>query len=710
MGTTARNRQIRWLRENVFYLLIISFLLSGGFNVFSQSSGVANFSIIPRAGAEVPLGPTTESGDEVYNVGFSSGFIADYSIPSSSFLSLSGGLFYHSFPTTAEDNLSVITIGVGPGFRFSLFPFMDIRSGLNGGIYVGMREEDSGMNPYIDADTALEFALSPGFHLNIGASYTYYFTSYNNSITSLYNGFGIHTGATIALGSGSRRSKVEFREIRFDPVFPVFYTYYDTNPLGNAVIKNNEDTTISDVKVSFFVKRYMDKPKLCAQIDSLKPGEEAQAPLYALFTDEVMEITESTMATAEIIVEYTTAGEDRNGEASESMRLLDRNAMTWDDDRKAASFITAKDPMVLEFAKNVAGAIREEETPAVNYNFRNALALFESLSRYGVTYVIDPKTPYESFSTNKFATDYLQFPQQTLIYKAGDCDDLSILYASMLEAIGIETAFITVPGHIFMAFSLNLSPVEAERIFQYEDDLIFKDDSTWVPVEITLLDTDFLNAWRTGASEWREAVQSGEARLYPIHEAWEVYKPTGIKSSTSTISIPTVQEIRTVYSTQLDKFINMEIQTRVAALEKAIRQNNNNSKYINRLGTLYARFGMYDKAEAEFRQVTRGSRPYIPALINMGNICYLKGDLEGAKQHFQQAVARDSESAAAYIGLAKVNYETGQHEEVKKYCAKVEELNPDYMDKISYLIGREAAGTARASSAAQKEAVLWEEE
>jgi len=710
MSTSIRRWPERALRKAIVLITCVFVLLFSVDNAFSQSSGSAGFDLLPRAGAEIPFGPVTDSGDDVYSVGFSTGVLADYHLPSSSKLSLAGSLFYHSFPTAADDRLSVVTLGAGPGIRFNPLPFMDIRSGITAGIYLGMREDDVGLNPYADADTSLEFSLSPGFHLNIGANYTYYFTSYEGSVTDLYNGMGLHAGATIALGAGSRRSRVEFREIRFDPVFPVFYTYYDNHPLGNAVIRNGEDTTITDVRVSFFVKRYMDKPKLCTLIDSLKPGEEAQAPLYALFTDDVMNITEATMATAEIIVEYNLKGDEKDGETSESMRLLDRNAMTWDDDRKAASFITAKDPMVLQFSKNVAGAIREEDRMAVNYNFRNALALFEALSLYGISYVIDPKTPYESFSANKFATDYLQFPQQSLIYKAGDCDDLSILYASLLEAVGIETAFITVPGHIFTAFSLGVPPSEAKRIFQYEDELIFQDENTWIPVEITLLGTDFLNAWRTGAQEWREAEKTAEARLYPIHEAWKLYKPTGIKAAGSSIAIPEEAEILDIYTVQLDQFIRREIQTRIAALEDSIRRSGNDPKYINKLGTLYARFGMHDEAESQFRQITKGSRPYVPALINLGNICYLRDDLDGAMDYFQKAADRDAKSAAAYIGLAKINYELGQHAEVEQYCAKAEQINPAYLDKFSYLINRKISGSARASSALYKEVLPWEDE
>ena len=34
-----------------------------------------------------------------------------------------------------------------------------------------------------------------------------------------------------------------------------------------------------------------------------------------------------------------------------TIQMYDRNTMTWDDDRKAASFVTAKDPVILRFAK-----------------------------------------------------------------------------------------------------------------------------------------------------------------------------------------------------------------------------------------------------------------------------------------------------------------------------------------------------------------------
>ena len=56
---------------------------------------------------------------------------------------------------------------------------------------------------------------------------------------------------------------------------------------------------------------------------------------------------------------------------------------------------------------------------------------------------------------DKNAVDFLQFPRQTLVYGAGDCDDISILYNSLLESVGIRTAFITIPGHKLVEWQIS---------------------------------------------------------------------------------------------------------------------------------------------------------------------------------------------------------------------------------------------------------------
>jgi len=225
-----------------------------------------------------------------------------------------------------------------------------------------------------------------------------------------------------------------------------------------------------------------------------RPGAANSCTSLALFADRILTITEGTKASADVIIQYNYMGTDLTKTETATIQMYDRNAMTWDDNRKVASFVTAKDPVVLRFAKNIAGETRNSGSNAINTNFRIGMGLFQALDLYGINYVVDPKTPYEDFSKNKYSLDYLQFPSQTLTYKAGDCDDLSILYTALLKSVGIEAAFITIPGHIYAAVSLNMDPEEAKHTFNSSNDLIFRNENTWLPVEITMIHEGFLKS------------------------------------------------------------------------------------------------------------------------------------------------------------------------------------------------------------------------
>lgn len=173
-------------------------------------------------------------------------------------------------------------------------------------------------------------------------------------------------------------------------MFPVFHNYYDDNPVGRVVIGNQE--------------------KVRRKIDERGAGQTAEIELYALFTDKVLGITEGTKAPAEITLQYRLRDEWYRLTPIETVRMYDRNAMTWDDDRKAAAFVTARGPAVMSFAKN-ATAAAETKTTRLHANLGKALSIHETLGLYGLRYAVDPKTPYTEFSRAKDQVDFLQFPR-----------------------------------------------------------------------------------------------------------------------------------------------------------------------------------------------------------------------------------------------------------------------------------------------------------
>ena len=124
-----------------------------------------------------------------------------------------------------------------------------------------------------------------------------------------------------------------------------------------------------------------------------------------------------TKAAGEIQVEYFYLGQRQFKTFPVTLTIQNRNAMTWDDDRKAGAFVTAKDPLVLGFSKNIAAMVRSDRSQgAISTEFRTALGLFQALGAYGIGYAIDPNTPFTELSTQEQAVDFLQFPSQTLSY------------------------------------------------------------------------------------------------------------------------------------------------------------------------------------------------------------------------------------------------------------------------------------------------------
>lgn len=308
--------------------------------------------------------------------------------------------------------------------------------------------------------------------------------------------------------------------------------------------------------------------------------------------------------------------------------MFNRNALTWDDDRKACAFVTSKDPGVLGFAKQVDSLVKGKGGQAVSPTLLAGIGVHEALRLYGIQYASDPKTPYTELSQKKQEADFLAFPRETFLYRSGDCDDLSILYASLFESLGIETAFITVPGHIFMAFCLGMDPSEAKSTFSRVEDLIFQNGKTWIPIEVTARSEGFLLAWQEGAKEWREFDSRQQAGFLPIRDGWQSYEPVGLPG-TQLLSLPADDKVVDAFTKETTRFIEREIYPRVAAIQAEIKSTNESPKAVNKLGVLYARYGQYDTAERELLRAIRGDE-YMPALLNLGNIYYLKGDAENA--------------------------------------------------------------------------------
>lgn len=633
-------------------------------------------------------------------------------------------LRYASLPTAAGESLSLISLQGGGGLDVSITDSIEAHATLLSGAFAGVFSSRTIYMPVVSARAGISARLTPSITLSLSGGYEYYvdlinFERYENPesnitgalVQPLAEGIGVNLAAVVTLGApnaGPRTPRIEIEPPRFDRVFPVFYRYYDENPLGSVRIRNGERERISNVRVSVLVNRYMDAPKESVTIDSMEPGEVADVPLRALFTDSILDVTEGTSVAAEVIVEYDVADERLAARRSQTIDVVNRNNMTWDDDRRAAAFVTANDPTVNRFARNITAAVRSTGSTAVNERIRLAMAIFDALRLYGMEYAVDPDSSYIELSENESVLDYLQFPQQSLDFRSGDCDDLSILYSALLESLGIPTAFITIPGHLYSAFALGISENEARSTFANPDDLVFVDGQAWMPVETTLVREDFMQAWATGAKQWRENALRGAANLVAMRPAWSEYAPTAFASQPLDIAIPSADEIVPEYTALLERYVRRQIEPQVTDLRERIDASGGNPRLTNRLGALYARFGLYGQAQEVFESII-AEREYRPALVNLGNLAYLSDDLEEAQAYYDRARAERADDPLVLISLARVAFDRAEYTVAEERYREAEILDPELAGEFAYIVS-ESGDAGRASSAQERDTMIWEEE
>ncbi|MFP3040391.1 hypothetical protein LQZ19_01095 [Treponema primitia] len=583
-----------------------------------------------------------------------------------SFLGLRIGGGYSQIAVETGTAFSFFTGKLGPVFRWRPLDRLSLWAEGNAGMF----QYQNGGND--DSDTLLSFGgglgadihLSPLLALSVSGAYTRYNLYNNRSIDTM----GINLGVRLSLSELFKKDAAIRGEVKEQyPVFPVSYAWYEENPVAMLRVVNNEKTAITNVNLSLYQEQFMSRPSSFAVIPRLGAGESMDMPVTALFNESMLSLTENMSANAQVLINYRQLGSGKETAITMTLPVFHRNAMSWDDDRRAASFVSARDPAAQSFARYVETVVQTRKRPVLPLNVQYALGLFEALNVYGMNYVIDPASSYVELSESASSLDSLNYPYQTLFYRGGDCDDLSILFCSLLEALGIDTAFITIPGHIYMAFSLGQDTAGIP-----ESDLIRHGDQWWMPVEITVTNKGFLRSWRIGAQEWRDAGEEG--RLYPMKESWAVYPPVSVPDAVR--RAPAMPE-ETVFITALEESLNRVgefiIRDRVQELE------GEQARY-NELGILYGRYGIFDKAAAAFTKAGHSD-----AAINLGHLAFIEGRYQDAILCYEQVVLNLSDDTQGWLGIARSLYGAGDFPRAGAAYSDVVRLNPALAGLYPYL-------------------------
>ena len=266
-------------------------------------------------------------------------------------------LGYSWVPIAGVTSMSLVQAGASTGIHYDILPALAFRGFGSAGYSYALLASGAGGGgePFVSAGAELSWSLMPALSLAVGAKIRYFFDLYADVAGTLGISYNLLEGGSRTgqppiqlpepLETGSKGVTIE--KISLESIFPILHIYYDSNPIGTLLLKNREAGTVTEVSVTLIVRQFMDAGKQCAVLEDLKPGEERRVNLYALFKNNVFEIKQSTKVPAEITVSYRLNGKLQTLNRVETIRIYDRNAMTWDDTNKAAAFVMPKEPAVL---------------------------------------------------------------------------------------------------------------------------------------------------------------------------------------------------------------------------------------------------------------------------------------------------------------------------------------------------------------------------
>lgn len=246
--------------------------------------------------------------------------------------------------------------------------------------------------------------------------------------------------------------------VRPSPVFKSLYKTYEATEFVDVVLKNSSQESLP-VTVSIDIPTLTQTPH--EQTITLKPNSTERYGFTLTFPQDLL-FTQSSkydnLVQPSVTVSYMQGRSSKTAtKRLNSVYVLGKGKLSWSNAHRIAAFVTPQSQTVEGFARGVMAPyadMLQQRFP--KNNIGKAALVFDALSAYGLRYQQDQTTPYLQIFEDDSVFDTVQYPYEFLQSKVGDCDDCTVVYASMLENLNIPTAALDVNdpeyGHIYMMF------------------------------------------------------------------------------------------------------------------------------------------------------------------------------------------------------------------------------------------------------------------
>lgn len=452
------------------------------------------------------------------------------------------------------------------------------------------------------------------------------------------------------------RATVRVTEVALDDLFPSRLAAYAKQPVGRIALSNQGGRTATGIRIRVDIPGITSAPAVLKVAD-LPPGGSLEVPVtLVLDRERVQAIGENTPAQAEVALSWKDAGQaEGNDLFTVPLVVFEKNSLDWSEPQAIAAFTTHRDPSLDALARAAQEKVRGR-LEAVPELLHVPLALYEALAASGIRYQADARNPF-----GVTHLDAVAFPAETLARKAGDCDDLSVLMAALLESQGVSTAFLLTPGHILVAWDSGVAIADAKRLGLPDSVPIDRDGRAWVPIEVTRLGAPFTTAIMAGSAEiQRHAHDPAQLKFVDVADAWQRFPPFPARFAKVT---PALSGLATRLAASAEAFANLSADRELAHAPKP--HETADAAELNRIGVRLVERGQWRTAVDYLERAAElGSNDH-QIRYNLGSLRVVQGKRAEARAIYQALREIPEVSAASLHGLGVVEYLDGSTKEAR---------------------------------------------
>jgi len=487
------------------------------------------------------------------------------------------------------------------------------------------------------------------------------------------------------------------------PLFASLYERYAKVPTIDVGLFNKQERPIK-LQISLAVKGYTPEIDVTPP-EYLTEKQEKAYPLTIVLSEEILGVQGREIP---ITIEVTYPEESRFKPAKKTFPISfypkgNVPLIEGEGVKPYVAFITHEDEPVKEFSRMIVeqydapeemgSILAPDKMAGVRGNLRNffvAMQIYEALRGYGIYYRPDANEAYNKITKfskvramegqeseeeeEGYFVDSVRYPREFLLHDdlGGDCDDWSVLYASLLESQGIATALVDVPGHVFVMFNTGLPPhndavigLTEERYIAWNDTIW--DKTIWIPIDppqrttgTREIDDSFHAAWEHGLRQCQtHKIEENPARIVVVREVQIEYPYVSLGTEYGRLPNPPERA-------KVDLYLADALNLYHSEWEAYMVMEESSPRHLNENGIAAAHRGNFETAQQQFENALKQSSTLASAYNNLGNLYFSKGYFDKAIENYESAQRYAPDDEGIRLNLALAYLAKGEKEEANR--------------------------------------------